>query len=269
MRYRRSLAVRLTLLAAALTLLAVASGCGRTVPSGFRGVYFNWRAGTDAENVLGEGFHFLLPWNRIYLYDTRVKDRMEKLKILTKDQLMISCDVSSRYHPEAKNVGMIHVEVGEDYYNQIIKPITRNVTRTLISEYTSIEAYLKRNEIQARIETDVKDKLKEKYIIVEAVMLRNMDFPKVVTDAIEQKIAMQQEAEKMQFVLDKEKREAERKQIEAKGISEFQKIVSQGINNNLLRWKGIEATLKLAESSNSKIVVIGSGEDGMPLILGK
>lgn len=265
---KRPLLSKLMMIAALVVVVSLLSGCGRTVPPGHRGIYFNWRAGTDVNNILLEGFHFLLPWNRIYLYDVRVKDRLESLKILTKDQLNISTEVSIRYRPVAEKVGTIQVEVGEEYYKQLIGPTLRNVARVVISSYAGIEAYAKRQEIQTEIEEKVRVKLEGKNIHIEAVLLRNMEFPEQVAKAIDEKMAMQQESEKMFYVLEKEAKEAERKSIEAKGIADFQRIVSDGINANLLKWKGIEATLKLAESGNAKIVVIGAGKDGMPLILG-
>lgn len=245
------------------------TGCGRSVPAGAKGIYFNWRTGTDTTTSLAEGWHWLLPWNRIYLYDVRMKDNMEKLTVLTADQLNITADVSIRYRPLPAEVALLHTEVGPDFYKVLIAPTLRNLAREVIATYPSIEAYTKRQEIQIKIQEGVIKKLEGKHIFVELVMLRNMDFPKMVTDAIERKLSMKQEAEKMKFVLEKEKLEAERKRVEAKGIADFQRIVSQGINENLLRWKGIEATLSLAESANAKVVVIGSSRDGLPLILGR
>ena len=210
----------------------------------------------------------MLPWNSIYLYDVRIKDKVETMSILTRDQLNIKTDISIRFRPDPASVAKLQVEIGDRYYDQIVGPTLRSVARDVISSYTSIEAYTKRAEIQKTIQDQVANTLVPKNVLTEAILLRSMDFPPQVIKAIEEKIAMQQESEKMAFVLEKERKEAERKRIEAKGIADFQTIVSQGINSNLLRWKGIEATLKLAESSNAKVVVIGAGEDGMPIILG-
>ena len=252
-----------------LFILASMSGCGRTVPAGGKGIYFNWRSGTDTELTLDEGWHWLMPWNRIYIYDVRMKDNLEKLSVLSADQLNITTDISIRYRPLSDEVAKIHQEVGPDYYNVLVSPTLRNVTREVISGFQSIDAYTKRQEIQSNIQEKIIEKLTGKHIFVEQVMLRTMDFPPAVTQAIERKLAMKQEADTMKFVLEKEKLEADRKRLEAQGIADFQQIVSKGINDNLLRWKGIEATLKLAESTNSKVVVIGSAKDGLPLILGK
>ncbi len=252
-----------------ITLVSFMTGCGTTVPSGGRGVYFNWRAGTDVTTIYGEGWHWIAPWNRMYIYDVRIKDQQEKLSILTQDQLNISTDLSIRFRPDAGKVATLHSEIGPGYYEILIRPVIRNQTRDVISSYQSIEAYLRRTEIEKKIFDSVNERLKGKSVVIEAIMLRNMDFPKSVTEAIERKLAMKQEAEKMKYVLEKERLEADRKTVEAKGIADFQRIVSDGINENLLRWKGIEATMALAQSPNAKVVVVGAGKDGLPLILGQ
>ena len=244
-------------------------GCGTSVPPGCKGIYYNWRTGTDVEKTYNEGFEFVAPWNDLIVYDVRVTDQKEALKILCLDQLNLSMDMSVRYRPDPENIGLLHTKIGPDFYEKIIAPVLRNITRDTVAKYESMEAYLNRDSIESTIMESVVESLKDRPFIIEAVMLRNIDFPKKVTDAIEAKLAMKQEAEKMKYVLQKEELEAQRKSVEAKGIADFQRIVSQGINENLLRWKGIEATMALAESPNSKVVVIGSGKDGLPLILGK
>ncbi|MCB1154813.1 prohibitin family protein [bacterium] len=248
--------------------LGLLTGCGKTVPAGARGVYFNWRTGTDVNQQLPEGWNWIAPWNRIYMYDVRIKDQIETLTMLTEDQLTISTDISIRYRPAPDEVAQLHQEVGHDYYNVLIRPALRNQARDVIASYPSIEAYTKRNDIQNRVFEGLTKVLEGKHIVVEAIMMRSMDFPKQVTEAIERKLAMKQEAEKMKFVLEKESLEAERKRVEARGIADFQKIVSEGLNEDLLKWKGIEATLELAQSPNAKVVVIGQGKEGLPIILG-
>lgn len=248
---------------------AAAAGCGKTIDSGFRGVYYNWRTGTDTENILGEGFHWLAPWNKIIVYDVRAKDRVEKMSVLSKDQLQIKTDVSIRYRASPAGIGKLHANVGPNFYRMLIQPVLRNTTRDVVSRYDSIEAYRNRVKIQTEIRKAIMPALqKYKYFDVEAVMLRSMDFPEVLVKAIERKKAMQQESEREKYALDKAKIAAKRKVVEAEATAKAQAILKAEINDTLLRWRGIEATLKLAESSNSKIVVVGSGKDGLPLILG-
>jgi regulator of protease activity HflC (stomatin/prohibitin superfamily) len=174
-----------------------ATGCGKTIDSGHRGVYYNWRTGTDTKTVLGEGFQLLAPWNKIIIYDVRTKDRIEKLTLLSQDQLQIHADVSIRYRLDDRRVGELHAKVGPNFYRMLIQPVLRNTSRDVISRYQSIEAYRNRNEIEIELEKDIHEALKKyAYFTVEKVMLRGMDFPKMVVDAIERKLAMKQEADR-------------------------------------------------------------------------
>lgn len=250
-------------------LLIVGAGCGKTVDSGHRGVYYNWRTGTDTEHVLGEGFHWLAPWNKLFQYDVRTKDRLEKLDSLSKDQLQIRCDVSIRYSLVPNKVGQLHERVGPDYYRMLIQPILRNTTRDVMSGYKSVDAHGARKAIQEEIADAIRPALtKYNYFSVDRVMLRHMEFPQVVVQAIERKLAMNQEAEREKFALEKARIAAERKLVDARATAKAQAILKAEINDTLLRWKGIEATLSLAESPNTKVVVVGGGKDGLPLILG-
>lgn len=263
--------VKVAVVLAAVGVVAAAMvGCGRTIDSGYRGVYYNWRTGTDTENVLGEGFQWLAPWNKIILYDVRAKDRIEKLSVLTKDQLQVKTDVSIRYRLSPSKVGLLHTNVGPAFYQMLIQPVLRNATRDVVSRYESLEAYRNRAKIQDEIQSAIRPALKKyKYFFVEAIMLRSMDFPQVVVKAIERKKAMQQEAEREKYSLEKAKIAAKRAIVEAEATAKAQAILKAELNDILLKWKGIEATLKLAESANSKVVVVGSaGSGGMPLILG-
>jgi len=262
--------MRKILISAVLGALALgAAGCGKSIDSGYRGVYYNWRTGTDQSNVLSEGFNWLAPWNKIILYDVRSKDRIESLVCLSEDQLQIKTDVSIRYRLAQDKVGKLHVKVGPEFYRMLIQPVLRNTTRDVVSRYSSIEAYRNRGKIQQEIQKAIGPALsKHDYFTVESVMLRKMDFPQVVVQAIERKLAMKQEAEREKFGLEKEKIIAERKIVQATATAKAQAILKAELNETLLRWKGIEATLTLAESANTKIVVVGAGKDGLPLILG-
>jgi len=247
-----------------------ASGCGRSIEAGHRGVYYNWRSGTDTSNTLGEGWQWLAPWNKILQYDVRAKDRMEQLTALTQDQLQIKADISIRYRLTKNKVGELHANVGPKFYNMLIQPVLRNATRDVISRYTSLEAYRNRAKVQKEIADAITPALsKYDYFNTEAVMMRHMEFPKVVVAAIERKLTMKQDAEREKFKLEKAKIEAQRKIVEATATAKAQAILKAELNDTLLKWKGIEATLKLAESPNSKVVVVGGGESGgLPLILG-
>jgi prohibitin 1 len=258
---------RAVLLSAVLLLLV---GCGTQIPSGYRGVkYLKFGGGTQMGKIYDEGFNWHLPWNSMYVYKVQLEERKEVLQILSADGASIELEVSIWFKPIVKHLDSLQVTIGPDYYNSVVAPALRGVARAVVGRYKPEEIYSsKRDTIASEIVSGMKGLMNEKYILVENVIIRNVKLPQKITDAIDAKLSADQEAQKMQFVLQKEKQEAERKRIEAKGIADFQRIVTSGITETLLKWKGIEATKELAESQNSKVIIIGSGADGLPVILG-
>ena len=266
---RQKLMMAMFVLMLALTSFGT-TGCGTSVPAGHRGVFFNFWSGLDTSTTLGEGFHFKMPWNSITVYDIRLRELKEGMNILAADQLNLAVEISLQYRLKGDGVALLHQNLGPRFEKTVIIPTLRNVLREVITGYKSTAAYLQRQEIQEKVAEKFSEKIaKNNYFILDNILIRNIDFPKIVEEAINRKLAMKQDAERIEFVLDKERKEADRKKIEAEGIADFHTIVAQGINENLLRWKAIEATLTLSESQNSKVVVIGSGKDGLPIILGK
>ena len=251
-----------------LAVLAAASiGCVRVV-SGGAGVLWTITGGTQPD-AYGEGIHIVAPWNRMVVYDVRTQDRMEQMQMITNNGLSVGLEVSLRYRPVADKVPQLHAELGPGYYDKILKPTLRSVTRDVVGQYSPEEVYsVKREAVAEQIFTALAEAAAKKDLIVEAVLIRNIVLPEKLRLAIADKLEMEQQSLKMKFVLARELQEAERKRIEAKGIADFQKIVSKGINAQLLQWKGIEATESLAKSQNAKVVVIGAGKGGLPLILG-
>ena len=240
----------------ALPLLFIALfavGCGTKIPSGHRGVIYRpFAGGTELGNVYQEGFVWHFPWNSFFVYRTQLQERKEALEVLSADGANIRIDLSLLFRVDPTRIDSLQVSIGPNYYNDAIAPNLRGEVRSIIGQYKPEEIYSSKRD---QIAKDIADWLR-------------VTLPKRITAAINAKLEASQEAEKMEFVILREKQEAERKRIEAKGIADFQRIVSVGLNELLLRWKGIEATQALAESPNAKMVVIGSGKDGMPLILG-
>jgi len=254
-------------LAIGLLAAVVFSGCVR-VDSGGAGVLWTFMGGTQ-EATYGEGVHIVAPWNRMYVYDVRTQDRLETLQILTSNGLSVGLELSIRFHPMKEELPLLHQTIGPAYYDKIVKPSLRSEARKVVGEYTPEEIYSsKRLEVADNVRDVMIVAVEGKHIVIETVLLRDVALPAKLKVAIEAKLEEEQAALKMKFVLDREGREAERKRIEAQGIADFQRIVAKGISPLLLQWKGIEATEKLASSPNAKVVVIGSGQDGLPLILG-
>lgn len=242
-----------------------------TLDPGEEGLLFRrFGGGIDPEKPpYQQGFHIVAPWNNIIVYDVRIQEREEEMDVLSSNGLNVSVDVSMRYQPMPGKIGYIHNEIGTGYVDKVVIPEIRSATRKIIGRYTPEEFYSsKRETVQQEIEEEVSVQLEAKNIRLDALLLRSIKLPETIQAAIERKLKQEQESLEYEFRLVKEEKEAQRKAIEAAGIKEFQDIVSQGISQNYLRWKGIEATQSLAESENAKIVVIGSGEDGLPLILG-
>jgi regulator of protease activity HflC (stomatin/prohibitin superfamily) len=191
------------------------------------------------------------------------------MEVLSKNGLSIRLDLSFRFSPEVTQVGYLHDLVGKDYLESIIRPEIRSVTREVIGEYLPEELYsTKREEVEDKIFEITSLAVADKYVLLDAILIRDVTLPKTLQVAIENKLKFEQEALEYEFKLLKEIKEKERKKIEAEGISEFQRIVNRTITPQLLRWKGVETTQELAKSPNSKVIVIGNGEGDLPIILG-
>ncbi|HYB13333.1 MAG TPA: prohibitin family protein [Myxococcota bacterium] len=248
--------------------IALVPGCVRSIDSGRAGVLWTMTGGTQPE-VYGEGVHLIAPWNKLTAYDVRTQDRKEVLHVLTNNGLSVSLEASIRYRPLREELPRLHAELGPDYFDVILAPVVRSEARKVGGRYAPEEIYSsKREVVEKEIVEEVQHAVQGKHVELEAVLIRDVDLPENIKRAISEKLEEEQRALKMQFTLARERQEAERKRIEAEGIADFQKIVATGISPELLRWKGIEATEKLASSSNAKVVVIGSQKDGLPLILG-
>lgn len=242
-----------------------------TIPSGHAGLLFHtFGDGIDPEEQpMKSGFHFKAPWNKVYDYEIRQKERQEKLEVLSSNLLKIEMDMTVFYQPDLKNLGLLEIERGKNYEEKVIVPAMRSVAREVIAKYLPEEFNTtRRDEIQSEIDERMREKLGENYLQLNDVLIRNIRLPRKLEEAIERKLQQEQESLEYEFRLDKAAKEAQRMRIEAEGIRDYQEIVSRGISQELLKWKGIEATSALANSQNTKVVVIGSAKDGLPLILG-
>ena len=242
-----------------------------TIPSGHAGLIFRTFSGgiNPEESPVDQGFHVKAPWDRIVTYEVRQKEVQQKLDVLSSNLLKIQLDMTVFHQPVYNALGALEIERGRGYEEAVIVPAMRSVSREVFAKYLPEEINTsKREEIQIEIQDRLREKLVSNYIQLNDVLIRNIRLPQTLEEAIERKLQQEQESLEYEFRLEKETKEAQRKRIEAEGIRDFQEIVSEGISDELLRWKGIEATQKLAESPNSKVVVVGSGDDGLPIILG-
>ena len=267
----RSLRLIALVSGAFVALLISWSSITYTIPSGHAGLIFKtFSGGIDpTETPVGQGFHFKAPWDRIVIYEVRQKEMQQKLDVLSSNLLKIQLDMTVFHEPVYEDLGKLEIERGRGYEEAVIVPSMRSVSREVFAKYLPEEINTsKREEIQIEIQDRLREKLALNFIQLNDVLIRNIRLPQTLEEAIERKLQQEQESLEYEFRLEKETKEAERKRIEAEGIRDFQEIVSEGISDELLRWKGIEATQKLAESPNTKVVVVGSGDDGLPIILG-
>jgi regulator of protease activity HflC (stomatin/prohibitin superfamily) len=218
---------------------------------------------------MGEGFHLVAPWNEVIIYEVRQQELFEKMKVLSSNGLDILLETTAWYLPVYDQLGKLHQEKGENYLDRIIKPALRSAARSVVGRYTPEQLYsTKRDVIQSEIFEETKKILQNEYVQLNEVLVRDVTLPPTIKDAIERKLKQEQESLEYEFRLVTARKEAERQRIEAQGKADANRILSASLTSMILRDKGIEATLKLAESPNAKVVVVGSGEDGMPLILG-
>ncbi len=241
--------------------------CWTIIPAGHVGVIDFF--GNVSDKTLFPGVNLVNPLANVVKFDARTNEIKETMNVPSKEGLGVELEISLLYSLSFENANKIYKTVGEDYVDKILIPQFRSVVRGVTARYEARALYTaEREELAREIEDELSGLVGPRGITLEAAPLRQIILPSGLTASIEEKLKAEQESQRMQFILQRETQEAERKRIEAKGIADFQEIVSKGISEQLLKWKGIEATEKLAGSENSKIVVIGSGKDGLPLILG-
>tara|TARA_B100001109_G_C18794291_1_gene441677 strand:- start:151 stop:924 length:774 start_codon:yes stop_codon:yes gene_type:complete len=234
-----------------------------------RGVIFKkYTSGLDVDDVKQEGLSIVAPWNDVIIFDIAERQIEETMDVLSKDGLSIAIDVSLRFRPEPSKIGYLYRAFKNSYIESLIRPELRSAVRQIIGQYTPEELYAtKRQEIETRIQEAIRKVLDENHVELKALLFRSIKLPAMIKTAIEQKLTAEQESEKYEFLIQKEKKEAERRRIDAEGKAAANRILSASITSNILKEKGITATESLAKSNNTKIVVIGGGDDGLPIIL--
>jgi len=219
--------------------------------------------------ALGEGFHLVAPWNKVDIYNVRQQNMFIKdMEVLSSNGLEIKLDVSVLYMPKISELGLLHKTKGENYDQVVIIPEIRSAARSVVGRYTPEQLYSsKRDAIQKEIFDEIQVKASKQHVQINDILVRDVTLPPTIKDAIERKLRQEQESLEYEFRLIKASKEAEKQRIEARGKADANRILSASLTDKILKDKGIEATLKLSESPNTKIIIIG-GKDGMPLILG-
>lgn len=268
MKTKQTLVIALA--GALVVLLLFGSRMTVTINAGHGGVLFRtFNNGVDLEKTYGEGFHLIAPWNKMYVYSLLQQEKAEEMRVLSSNGLEIAVDVSAWYLPKAEELALLHQKVGVSYANTVLIPALRSAARSVIGRYTPEEIYsTKRDVIQKEIFIETENIISTKHIQLNNVLIRSIILPPTIKTAIESKLKQEQLALEYEFKLERAKKEAEKQKIEAEGKATANRIVSASLTTNILKEKGIEATLQLANSPNAKVIVVGSGKDGLPLILG-
>lgn len=252
---------------ALLFIIVALSQLFTVIPAGHVGVVDFF--GIVSDRPLSAGINLVNPLAKVHKYSVQTKEHKETMQVLSNEGLTIGLEISVLYRLNPDSAARVYMTImGGDYENVVLIPQFRSISRAVTASFQASALYsTERERLGITVQEELAKAVAPRGVIVESTPLRNVGLPPQLTDAIEQKQRADQESQRMEFILAKEKQEADRKRIEAQGISDFQRIVAQGISEQLLRWKGIEATEKLANSANAKVVIIGAGKDGLPIIL--
>ena len=252
----------LLLLIIGVIIALSSTSCVRTGHVGVVSIF-----GRVTGRTLPEGIHLVNPAASITELSVKTQEIKEKAAVPSKEGLIMGLEASILYHLDPARAATVYQQVGPTYADILLIPTFRSAIRAITAGNTAASLYSDGREgIAQQILEDVRRQVAPRGVIVENVLLRDLQLPETLKHAIEAKQQAQQEAQRMEYVLQREKQEAERKRVEAGGIKDFQDIVSQGISDKLLEWKGIEATMELVKSQNAKVIVVGNSKNGLPLI---
>jgi len=239
-----------------------------TIHAGEAGVFYSrFFGGTRIDRVYPEGLHIIFPWNIMTVYNVRYQILSSEMDVLTKRGLQVHVTYSVRYKPERDVLAVLHQRVGPDFVNKIVAPEVEATLRRVIGQYETDDLFSSKRDIIQKLANEAFAEVAEKFVTVDTLLITNVRLPQKIMDAIEAKLEQQQLAAAYEFKLEREKLEAERRRIEAEGMRNYNAIVSSSLNENLLKWKGIDATLEISKSPNAKVIIVGSGKSGLPVIL--
>lgn len=241
-----------------------------TVQSGQVAVlYLRFGGGTQTDRVLGEGLKIIAPWDKLFIYDIQVQEVKHDMDVLTSEGLKVNLSLSIRYHPERQLVGLLQENIGQGYRDKIVIPEVESALRTTMAMFPMTDVYGSQRGLVQQAINESLEKVQEKFVSIDEVVLREVDLPAQVKNTIEQKMIQKELAESYMYRLDVANREADRLLIEAKGLKSYNDILNSSLTSNVLKWEGIQATKELAKSANAKTIIIGNqSSSGLPLILG-
>ena len=254
-----------------ILIIVIVAKSAVTIGSGEAGVlYKTFDNGVVTDKpALGEGFHIIAPWNKVFIYEVRQQEIVENMQVLSSNGLDIKLEASAWFQPDFSNLGNLHQQKGQNYVSRVLQPAIRSAARSVVGRYTPEQLYSsKRDAIQVEILEETQNIVSDQFVQLNEILIRDVTLPLTIKDAIERKLKQEQESLEYEFRLVTASKEAEKVIIEAKGKAESNRILSASLTDKILQDKGIDATIQLSESPNSKVIIIGSGDSGLPLILG-
>jgi regulator of protease activity HflC (stomatin/prohibitin superfamily) len=241
-----------------------------SIHPGELGVLWRWLGGgTQIDTVYREGAHVILPFNRMYVYNVRKQTFSDTIDVLTVDGLTVKVRYSVRYYLDKDTLPLLHQRVGPDFVSVVVRPEVRSVMRMVFGQYKPEEIYATQKAIQERISVLSKTHLEARFVALDDVPIESITLPGKISEAIETKLAQQQVEQEYVYRISIATKEADRKRIESAGIKVYNDTVNSSLTPSVLAWHGILATQELAKSPNTKVVVVGSSKNGLPLILGQ
>ena len=266
--FRKKLAaILILLLIAAMVLVFFWNWIVITVKSGEAAVLFEIISGTKIDKVYEEGLHIFSPLDTVYIYEVRKKIAFHEFDVISNKGLTVHLSLAIRYRPEIELLGILHQKIGPDYLSRVIVPQIESVMRKELGDYTAEQIYTNEAGLLTKAILKALDEVGRNYVEVDDIIIRTITLPEDIVTAIQDKLKQEEYMKSYEFRIETAEREADRLRIEAQGIADYHKIVDESLTEAVLRHKGIDATEQLATSNNAKVVIVGGGKDGLPLIL--
>jgi regulator of protease activity HflC (stomatin/prohibitin superfamily) len=238
-----------------------------TVDAGHAGILFRRFSGTEIDKIYGEGLHIFSPLDTVYIYEVRKQIALHDFDVISNKGLTVHLSLAIRYRPEYDLLGVLHQKIGPNYLQRVIIPQIESVMRKQLGDYKAEQIYTNEAGLLTKAILTALDEVGRNYVEVEDIIIRSIKLPQQIVDAIENKLRQEEFMKSYEFRLQTAEEEAKRLKIEAGGIHSYHKIIDAALTDNTLELRGIEATQDLAKSNNAKIVIIGSGKNGLPIIL--
>ncbi len=239
-----------------------------SIHSGEAGVLYHRFSGTETDTIYSEGLYIISPLDTMYIYEVRKQVARHEFDVISNKGLTVHLSLAVRYRPEYELLGILHQRIGPDYLGRVVLPQIESVMRKELGNYTAEQIYTNEAGLLTNAILTALDEVGRNYVQVEDIIILSIKLPTEMITAIEDKLKQEEYMKSYEFRIQTATKEGERQKIEADGIKAYHNSINESLTESVLRFKGIEATLKLAASSNAKVVVIGSGKDGLPIILG-